>query len=57
MRKAKIIASDALDRRSCAVMVVEVVAAPASAGSLEGEDKAVIRGLAKKAPLSRILQV
>jgi hypothetical protein len=57
MRKAKIIASDALERRSCGVMVVEGGAEPASADSLEGEDKAVIRGLAKKVPLSRIARI
>ncbi|MBP6483530.1 MAG: hypothetical protein KAX88_00470 [Rhodoferax sp.] len=57
MRNAKIIARDALERRSCGDMVVEVGAELACAGGLGGEDKAVIRGLAKKAPLSRILQV
>jgi hypothetical protein len=38
-------------------MVVEAEAGAAFADGVEGEDKAVIRGLAKKAPLSRILQV
>jgi hypothetical protein len=54
MRKAKIIASDALERRSCDVMAVELGGGPASGDRVEVEDKAVIRGLAKKAPLSRI---
>jgi hypothetical protein len=57
MRKAKISASDALERRSCDVMVVEVDAESACADGLESEDKAFIRGLSKKAPLSRILRV
>jgi hypothetical protein len=59
MRKAKIIASDALERRSCGVMLVELLAgSPASGVKLvEGEDKAVIRELAKKLPLSRIIRV
>jgi hypothetical protein len=58
MRKAKISASDALERRSCGVMVVELGEAPASGDRLEEvEDKAIIRGLAKKVPLSRIPRV
>ena len=54
MRKAKINASELLARRSCGVMVVELGATPAAGIGIEEEDKAVIRGLAKKAPLSRI---
>jgi hypothetical protein len=57
MRKAKINASDALDRRSCGVMAVELGAASAAGIGIEEEDKAVNRGLAKKAPLSRIPRV
>lgn len=53
MLNAKIIASDALERRSCGVMVVEVGAQLACADGLDGEDQAVIRGLAEKASLSR----
>jgi hypothetical protein len=42
MRKANISASEALERRSCGVMVVALGAAPASKGNEEIEDKAFI---------------
>jgi hypothetical protein len=56
MRNAKMDANEKLARRSSGVMAVEMGGAPASGDKVEVEDKAVIRGLAKRVLLSRIHQ-
>jgi hypothetical protein len=54
MRKAKMAASEKLARRSSGVMAVELEGTPTSGDREEIEGKTVIRGLAKRTPLSRI---